>query len=214
MTARDPENGQGMTDRQLRDEVITFMLAGHETTANMMTWAHYSLGQHPHVALKLEAEIDQQLQGRLPQMNDIRSLKYTYAVLSETLRLYPSAFMFSRRALIADQIGDHRIKKGEIVIVPPFYVHRHPDFWTEPARFDPQRFLDVTAKRHRFAYTPFGGGPRQCIGNHFAMLEGVLTLARIVQQFRIEATGDEVISAKMGATLRPDKPILMRVVRR
>ncbi len=209
--ARDEESGQAMTDKQLRDEVVTFMLAGHETTANMMTWAHYLLARHPQSMDRLAAEIDQQLKGRMPQIEDVHHLPYTYAVLSESLRLYPSAYMFSRRALKDDAIGGRLIKRGEIVIVPPFYVQRHPNFWPQPQKFDPERFIDRSEKRHRFAFMPFGGGPRQCIGNHFAMLEGVLTLVRIIQKYRLLPVNDNVIHPKMGATLRPERPVMMGV---
>jgi cytochrome P450 len=212
LSARDPETGEGMTDRQLRDEVMTFFLAGHETTALAVTWAWYLLAQHPANRSLLEAELDAVLDGRQPVFDDLERLPYTRMVIEETMRLYPPAWGFSRRALAADRIGDYELPAGWLVFMIPWVMHRHPKYWEDPERFDPARFSPAqSAARPKFIYLPFGAGPRQCIGNHFAMAEAQIIVATLVQRYRLHlVTGQHVVPRPL-ITLRPRDGMMMRL---
>ena len=212
LSARDPETGEGMTDRQLRDEVMTFFLAGHETTALAVTWAWYLLAQHPAIRARLEAELDVVLNGRPPVFDDLERLIYTRMTIEETMRLYPPAWGFSRRALAADEIGGYHLPPGWLVFVIPWVMHRHPKYWDDPERFDPERFNAArSAARPKFVYLPFGAGPRQCIGNHFAMAEAQIILATLIQRYRLHlAPGQHVVPRPL-ITLRPRDGVVMRV---
>ncbi|HSH05138.1 MAG TPA: cytochrome P450 [Anaerolineae bacterium] len=179
LTAEDEESGARMDDRQVRDEVITLLIAGHETTANLLSWVFYLLAGEEVVAAKLSREVEQVLGGRLVTIGDWPNLPYLRAVLDETLRLYPPAWFISRTALGEDEVGGYRVPKGAFVSLSPYLTHRRPDFWPEPERFWPERFLEGEGERPRYAYLPFGGGPRQCIGNTFALTEAALILATI-----------------------------------
>ena len=212
LSARDPETGEGMTDRQLRDEVMTFFLAGHETTALAVTWAWYLLAQHPASRSLLEAELDRVLGGRPPVFDDLERLVYTRMVIEETMRLYPPAWGFSRRALAADRIGEYDLEPGWLVFVIPWIMHRHPKYRDEPERFDPERFDPARgAARPKFIYLPFGAGPRQCIGNHFAMAEAQIILATLVQRFRLHVVPGQQVVPRPLITLRPRDGIVMRI---
>ena len=204
LEARDEETGESMDDAQLRDEVMTIFLAGHETTANALTWSLYLLSLHPDVRRRLEQEVDRVLEGRAPGHADFALLPYTKQVIQEAMRLYPPAWMTARTPTQDDELGGFFIPKESLVFVCPWVVHRHPDHWQHPEGFDPDRFAErCSAGRHRYAYFPFGGGPRVCIGQGFAMLEAVLILAAITQRWRLnlypgfEAVPDPLI------TLRP-----------
>jgi cytochrome P450 len=212
LSARDPETGEGMTDRELRDEVMTFFLAGHETTALAVTWAWYLLAQHPVSRSLLEAELDLVLGGREPAFDDLERLPYTRMVIEETMRLYPPAWGFSRRALAADQIGGYELPPGWLVFVIPWVMHRHPKYWDDPERFDPERFSpSQSAARPKFVYLPFGAGPRQCIGNHFAMAEAQIILATLVQRYRLHLVPGQRVVPRPLITLRPRDGITMRI---
>jgi cytochrome P450 len=204
LSARDAETGEGMSDRQLRDEILTIMLAGHETTANALSWCWYLLAEHPEAEARLHEELERVLGGRAPRREDIPELKYTRMVIEETLRLYPPAFIIGRTAMDEDWIGGVRIPPGAMIIVHPYITHRNPNLWPEPERFIPERFTpEETARRHRFAYLPFGGGPRICIGNGFAMTEAAVILATLAQSHRLRlAPGHEVKPIGL-VTLRP-----------
>jgi cytochrome P450 len=198
------EAGERMSDRQLRDEVMTLLLAGHETTANLLTWTWYLVGQHPEVERRLHEEVDAVLGDRTPGAADVPALRYTGQVLQEALRLYPPAWVFTRQAIAADAIGGFEIPTGSVLIVSPYLTHRHPDFWPDPERFDPDRFESGAGeRRRRHAFIPFGGGPRQCIGNTFAMMEAQLTVAMIARRFRIAPAPDLRIRVETALTLRP-----------
>jgi cytochrome P450 len=204
MAARDEETGAGMSDRQLRDEVMTIMLAGHETTAVALSWAFYLLSQHPDVRAALEAEIGTVLNGRLPTVDDLPALAYTTMVIEETMRLYPPAYAIARYGHEADVVGGYNVAADAVITLSPFITHRLPEFWEEPERFDPQRFTPARqAARPRYAYLPFGGGPRQCIGNSFALTEAILLLATIVQQVRLEMLPGHDMAMRPLITLRP-----------
>ncbi|HZW02487.1 MAG TPA: cytochrome P450 [Anaerolineaceae bacterium] len=202
--SRDEETGEGMDDRQIRDELMTIFLAGHETTANALAWTWYLLSKNPQVETRLVAEIDSVLDGQPPAMDDLQKLVYTPLVLHEALRLYPPAWMFARHAVEDDVVGGYAIPKGEMLMFSPYVTHRLPEHWPKPDRFDPERFLPERSQdRHRFAYYPFGGGPRLCLGNNFALTEAQLVLARVLQRFRLHLIAGVEVRPTPIATLQP-----------
>lgn len=214
LAARDEDTGEGMADTQVRDEVATLLLGGHDTTANLLSWAWYELSQHPDVEAKLHAELDQVLGGRLPTVADLARLPYTKAVLDETLRLYPVPWM-ERRADKADTIGGYDIKAGSLIYISPYLMHRHPTYWPDPERYDPGRFApEQPAQQARFAYLPFGGGPRQCIGNRLAMLEALLTVATVAQRYRLRLVPGHPVDTKMQITTSPRYGLKMTIEQR
>jgi cytochrome P450 len=198
------EDGSGMTDKQVRDEVMTLFIAGHETTAIALSWTWYLLSRHPRVRERLEAELAEQLGGRPPTVEDLPRLPYAELVVTEALRLYPPAWSQSRETFEPCVIGGYPVAKGTILVLSQWVVHRDPRFFERPDAFEPERWEDGLAKRlPRFAYFPFGGGPRQCIGNSFALMEAHLLLATIAQRFRLEVPPDHEVVPGPAATLRP-----------
>jgi cytochrome P450 len=215
MLARDEETGETMTDEQLRDEVLTMLVAGHETTATTMSWVWALLDQHPDVEAKLHAELDAVLGGRLPTAADVARLGYTRMVVEEAMRLYPPVYILSRAVKEDDVIGGFRIPAGTSVDLSPYITHRHPDFWERPEEFLPERFSpEASAQRPRYAYFPFSGGPRQCIGNGFAMMEAQLILATVAQRFRPRRLPGQVLEPEQLITLRPKGGLPMHLERR
>lgn len=209
LEARDEETGMGMSDEQIRDELITLLIAGHETTANLLTWCWYLLAQHPTARERLDEELGRvslmgvRANGRLPTIADLPNLPFTEQLLKETLRLYPPAWFISRNAIDEDDIGGYPIPAGSLVSVSTYLTHRHPDFWPHPHQFDPDRFTpQAEAARHRYAYLPFGGGPRLCIGNNFAMTEATLILATLAPHFRLTLAASQPILPDPLITLR------------
>ena len=212
--ARD-ENGQPMADRQVRDEAVTLLLAGHETTANALTWTWYLLDQHPEVEAQLHAELDTVLAGRLPTFEDVPALRYTEKVFSEALRLYPPAWGTSKLLVSPWRLHDYVLPAGTVVAAVSYLVHRDPRYWSEPERFQPERWTpEASAARPRFAYFPFGGGPRQCIGEPFAGLEGILILATLAQRWRLRLLPGHPVVAEPLITLRPKHGMPMVVEQR
>lgn len=210
LEARDAETGEGMSDAQVRDEVLTLLLAGHETTANALSWTFYLLARHPEIATRLHQEYRRVLAGRPPAMQDTARLSYGRMVIEESMRLYPTAWAVGRRALADDEIGGYVIPKGAYVLLFQSVTHRHPDFWEQPDVFDPERFSsEHAAGRHRFAYFPFGGGPRLCIGNQFALTEAQLILATILSRYELRLTPDASVVPEPLVTLRPRGTLLM-----
>jgi cytochrome P450 len=183
-----------MTDRQLRDEVVTLFIAGHETTALSLSWTLYLLSQHPNVEACLRKELDDVLAGRTPTLADLPKLVYTRMVLDESMRLYPPAWLTERKALTDDEIGGYLIPAGTTLAITQYVTHRHPQFWASPTTFDPERFTPQNSEnRSRYAYFPFGGGPRQCIGKNLAILEIQLVLCMVLQRCKMNlAPGWEV----------------------
>jgi cytochrome P450 len=216
VAARDSETGGGMTDKEVRDEVVIIFIAGHETTAVAMTFVWYLLSQHPGVEAKLHQELDSVLAGRAPAYEDIEKLAYTRMVIEESMRLYPPAPGLSvRQAQAADEIAGHAIPKGASIMIAPWVLHRHRLLWDNPDAFDPDRFSAERSKsRPRFAYLPFGGGPRICIGATLAMTEATLILATIAQRFRLSLIPDQDIKLQARITLRPRDGIRMSVAPR
>lgn len=185
--ARDEETGEMMSDLQLRDEVMTIFMAGHETTATALSWTWYLLGQNPDVEVRLRQEITQVLAGRLPTFQDVTKLVYTRMVLEESMRLYPPIWAISRTATQDDEIDGYRIPRGSVVMMGIYSMHRHQQYWPYPDKFDPERFRNEASNRERkYIYMPFGGGARVCIGNQFAMMEGAIILATLMQRVRLK----------------------------
>jgi cytochrome P450 len=203
----------GMTDRQLRDELVTLLMAGHETTANALTWSWYLLSQHPDARTALEQEIRRVCGDRLPTAADVPSLVYTRAVLAESMRLFPPAYLLGRRALADYDVPgtDYVLPKGTVVLLSQYLLHRDPRFWDAPEQFRPERWLVDEGERRRYAYFPFGGGPRICIGEHFAWMEGALVLATIARRWRLESVAGQKIAFHAVITLRPKHGMRMKV---
>jgi cytochrome P450 len=200
LSARDEETGEAMTDDQLRVEVMTFLLAGQETTSLALTWTWYLLSQHSEARHRLEEEIDSVLDGRPPEYTDLVHLPCTRRVIDEAIRLYPPAWGFSRQALSDDQLGGFHLPRGWLV----FVLHRLPAFWENPDAFDPDRFSpERSVDRPKFVYLPFGAGPRQCIGNQFAMIEAQLTVATLAQIYRLRLAPGHRVEPWPLITLRP-----------
>ena len=212
LAARDEDDGGGMSDEQVRDEALTLFLAGHETTANAMTWTWYLLSQHPEVEARFHAELDAALGGRTPTMDDVPRLPYTRRVFSESLRLYPPAWIIGRRLLTDYAIGGYTLAARSIVLLCQSVTHQDGRFWPQPERFDPDRWtLEAEATRPKFAFFPFGGGPRVCIGEQFAWMEGVLLLATLGQSWRLRLAPDQRVATQPIVTLRPRYGMRMRV---
>jgi cytochrome P450 len=204
LAAQDEETGRGMSDRQLMDEVYTLLVAGHDTVGAALAWTWYLLGQHPRIQDDLHDEVRGTLGGRSPNAADLPALPLTRAVFEEALRLYPPALGQPREAIGADEVGGYPIRPKGWVMVCQYLTHRHPQFWHEPEGFDPSRFLPGPGEgRPKFAYFPFGGGPRSCVGNHFALMEATLVLATIAQRFRLELVPGQAIVPDTTFTLRP-----------
>lgn len=216
LEAQDPENEMaGMTDAQLHDEAITVFSAGHETTANALTWAWYLLSMHPEAEERLQAELKTVLDGRVPTVNDARKLSYTEMVLSETLRLYPPAWVIGREAKRDTTIGNYQVPKGSVPLMSQYVMHRDPRYFSEPERFDPDRWKpEPRARLPSFAYFPFGGGSRACIGEPFALMEGVLALATIAQNWKLHLVAGHRIELAPRITLRPKYGVMMTVSKR
>ena len=213
--ARDELDGQGMTDRQLRDEVMTMFLAGHETTANVLSWTWYLLAHHAEIEARLHTEIDQVLAGRAPTAADAPRLTYTERVVLEAMRLYPPAFVIGREALADFTLGGYRLPAGTTLLMSQWVVHRDARWHDEPLRFNPDRWEPPQAERlPKYAYFPFGGGPRGCIGNRFAMLEAVLITATMAQQARFVLDDDHEVRPWPAITLRPAHGLPAKVARR
>jgi cytochrome P450 len=215
LAARDDETGEAMTDEQLRVEVMTFLLAGQETTSLALTWTWYLLSEHPDLRRRLEDEIDVVLGGRPPDYADLARLPYTRMVVDEAMRLYPPAWGISRQALADDELGGFPLRRGWLAFVIPYVLHRLPAFWPDPETFDPNRFTpERNASRPKFVYLPFGAGPRQCIGNHFALIEAPLIVATLSQAYRLRMVPGHKVEPWPLITLRPRYGMPMTIERR
>ena len=204
LSARDADTGEGMDDQQLRDEVMTLLLAGHETTANTLAWTFLLLGKNPEAAARLHAELDTVLAGRTPSLEDLSRLGYTTRVIDEALRLYPPAWAVGRRAADDDTLCGYEVAKGTDITLSIYSIHRSPEYWENPDAFDPDRFLPERSEgRPRLAFLPFGAGPRQCMGNHFALAEAPLVLATLAQRFEVKVAEGHRVAIDPTLTLRP-----------
>jgi cytochrome P450 len=215
LDAQDAESGARMDDRQVRDEAVTLMIAGHETAAASMSWMWYLLARNPDAAIRLREELDSVLGGRTPGVEDLPRLPYTRAVFDETLRLYPPAWGQPRESVEEDEIGGYRIPARKIVMVCQWVTHRRPDLWERPEDFVPERFIGVAREAiPPFACYPFGAGARMCIGNSFALMEAQVALATLAQRFEPELVPGLEIVPDATFTLRPRHGVRMRIRRR
>ena len=210
LSARDEDGRGGLSDDEIRDEALTILLAGHETTANALAWTFYLLQRHPEIEAALHRHVDEVLEGRDVTFDDVAKLDYARAIFAETMRLYPPAWVTSREAMKPVTIGGVELATGDLAIVSPYVTHRDARVWPNPEAFDPQRFLDGRP-RERYAYFPFGGGSRMCIGDSFAWTEGVIAIATIAQRARLERTSESEVDIRPLVTLRPRTPIAARV---
>ena len=215
LLARDEDDGGQMTDEQVRDEALTIFLAGHETTANALAWTWFLLSQNPESEEKFHAELDRVLRGRAPTLDDLPHLPFTRKVLAESLRLYSPAWLVGRRVLSDYKLGEQELKRGDIVLMAQAVMHTDPRFWTDPKKFDPERWTpEAEAQRPKFAYFPFGGGPRVCIGEQFAWMEEMLLLAALGQQWKMRLAPGQVVATQPIITLRPKFGMKMVLERR
>jgi cytochrome P450 len=215
LEAADPETGKGLSDLEVRANIVTFIGAGHETTANALSWSLYLLSQDERARERIEREVDSVLGDGTFALEHVEKLAYTRAVLEEAMRLYPPAPFLSRAAIADDRIGDVHIPGGSVVTIAPYVLHRHRTLWDEPDAFRPERFLpEERARIDRFAYLPFGAGPRVCIGSTFAMQEAIIVLATIVRAVRLDLKPGHVVSPMHRITLRPEGGLPMRLTHR
>lgn len=200
------DDGDQMTDQQLRDELITLILAGHETTANALTFTFLLLARHPEINARLRAELDEVLGDRLPTLEDLKSLSYTEQVIREAMRIYPPVWMIERIAVDPDELGGYHVPAGHLIGISPWTLHRDPEVYPDPARFDPERFTEAAvAERNRYSYLPFGGGQRTCIGNAFAIMEAKIILATLASRVDVELADKRRIELEPSITLRPKR---------
>ncbi len=219
LAARDEETGEGMSDAQLRDEILTMLLAGHETTANALAWTLYRLSQHADVDQRLHSELMTTPEGPMSQ-ESLSQLRWLDLTLRETLRLHPPAWVESRKAIADDEVGGYRVPAGAFVFLSQYAIHRNPRLWTDPERFDPERFLPERqtcpdgSPRPRLAWFPFGAGQRKCIGEHFAMIEMKIVLSILARRFSFSLLPGRRVEHEATVTLRPRGGLPMRVARR
>ncbi len=210
--ARDRENGAPMTNKEMIDEVMTLIVAGHETTASALTWTWYLASQHPETVAALEAEADAATSDQPLGLDAAESLSYTHKVIQEALRLYPPGWLFTRRTIAADELGGFPIGPRTDVFICPYLLHRHPDFWSDPETFNPERFAGADAEeRHKFAYIPFSVGPRHCIGENLALFEMLGHMRAMTRRFRLTRASDEPIELEAQINLRPRSNLMMKV---
>lgn len=215
MEATDKDTGEGMTDAEIIDEVMTLIIAGHETSATTLNWAWYLLSQNPEAEKALHAEIAEVVQGDTPTFEEVAQLPFTRSVIEEALRLYPPVWLFSRTALADDEVGGFRIPAGTNIFFAPYYTHRHGDHWEDPESFDPQRFnAEAVKSRHNFAFFPFSAGPRRCIGDYFSIVEMQIHLATLAKQFSLARADTQTIELAPEINLRSKNPIIMNLTRR
>ncbi len=215
LAARDEETGEAMSDEQLRDEVMTILLAGHETTANALSWTWHLLAGHPEAEAKLFEELWEVLADRAPTAEDLPRLGYADAVIKESMRLYPPVWAFGREALKDCEIGGYHVPAGTQLVMSQWVMHRDPRYYENPGKFRPERWTEGSAEKPpKYAYFPFGGGPRLCIGRPFAKMEAVLLLATIAQRFRLSPASGRPVMPQPSITLRPKGGMKMVLTRR
>jgi cytochrome P450 len=204
-----------MSDKEIIDEVTTLIVAGHETSAGTLNWVWYLLSQHPEVEQAFHTEVDNVLQGRAPEFNDLANLALTRQIIEEALRIYPPVWLFTRIAIDDDTIGPYHVPAGTNIFITPYFLHRNTAYWPNPEMFDPSRFEENAQKnRHRFAYIPFSAGPRRCIGDFFGIVEMQIHLGLMGQHFRLHHVNDRPIELEPAINLRTKHPILMTIEKR
>jgi enediyne biosynthesis protein E7 len=212
MASRDRDTDEPMSDKELIDEVLTLIVAGHETTAAALTWTWYLISQHPQTQAELHSEADRLGGDQTLSLDGAESLLFTHQVLQEALRLYPPGWLITRRTIEADELGGYPLAPRTDVFISPYTLHRHPDYWSEPEEFRPERFAGPDAEaRHRFAYIPFAVGPRHCIGENLAMFEMLVHIHTMARRFRLTRASDEPIELEAQINLRPRSDLVMTV---
>jgi enediyne biosynthesis protein E7 len=215
MSARDKESGAPMGDRELIDEIMTLVVAGHETTASALNWTWYLISQHPQVESRLHAELDAAPALSAPGLDQMERLAFTQQVINEALRLYPPGWLLSRRTVEADVLSGYEIPPGSNVLLPLYLLHRHPRYWQEPDRFWPERFApEHEEQRPRFAYMPFAAGPRHCIGETLALYEMLMHLYKMGRRYRLVYVPEQPLELEAQINLRTRHPLHMRLQRR
>jgi cytochrome P450 len=214
LSARDKETGAGMTDKEIVDEITTLIVAGHETTASALNWTWYLLGEHPEVEAKLHAEIDASSESPVPTLQEMEALPYTNMVVREAMRLYPPVWVISRKTIEADTLGGYTVPPGTDVFVSPYFIHRHPDFWTDAEAFKPERFLKVDEERPRLTYLPFSAGAHHCIGETLAVFEMLVHLNRFARRFKLRRVEQSPVEFEALINLRATRPFIMRLTPR
>ncbi len=216
MDSRDKETGEAMTDKELLDELMTLIIAGHETSAITLNWTWYFISKHPEVEQKVHHEVDANITvGVFPEFDELEKLPYIKQVVEEALRYYPPVWMFSRKAINDDSLGDYFVPAGTDIFIAPYFLHRHPEYWPDAETFDPERFSEAAIKKqHKNAYIPFSAGPRRCIGDFFATIEMQIHIGLMARSFRLEYIPDAPIELDPDVNLRTRNPILMKITNR
>lgn len=216
MHAKDKETAEGMTDSEIIDEVMTMIIAGHETGATTLNWAWYSLSQNPVEEKKLQYEVDNCIADDIPTFEEVGQIPFSRQVIEEALRLYPPVWLYSRTAISDDVVCGYDIPAGTNIFFSPYYLHRHPDYWDEPEAFKPDRFaVDKVKKRHKFAFIPFSAGPRRCIGDYFSIVEMQIHLGTMAQKFKLEyVPSDKGVELDPQVNLRSKNSIMMKLIKR
>lgn len=215
MAARDKDTGEPMTDQELLDEIMTLIVAGHETSAITLNWVWYFLSQHPEIEQRVFDEIMAKVQGDVPRFDEVMQLSYVRQVTEEALRYYPPVWLYTRKSIDEDMLGDYYVPPGTDIYLAPYFLHRNTEFWDVPAEFNPDRFSKVQIKdRHTFAYIPFSGGPRRCIGDFFGIVEIQVHMAIMMKKFRLVYQPDHPLELEPGVNLRTRYPINMQIIRR
>ncbi|MDR9435610.1 MAG: cytochrome P450 [Thiohalophilus sp.] len=215
MDARDKETDAAMTDRELLDEIMTMIIAGHETSAITLNWVWYFLAKYPDVERKLHAEVDSADYEQIPGFDDLEQLPYVKQVVEEALRYYPPVWLYTRRAIEDDQLGDYFVPAGTDIFITPYFLHRHPRYWPQPEKFDPERFAEENIReQHKQAYIPFSAGPRRCIGDFFATVEMQMHFGLMARKFRVQLLDDQPLELEPAVNLRNKQPIYLQLIRR
>lgn len=211
LNARDKETGDGMTDREIVDEITTMVVAGHETTASALNWIWYLLGEHPDVEAQLHAELDATDEVAVPSLQAMEALPWSSRVIREAMRLYPPVWVISRKTIEADTLGGYTVPPGTDVFFSPYFVHRHPDFWTDAESFMPERFAEDDDSRPKLTYLPFSAGAHHCIGETLAIFEMLVHLNRVARRFRLRRVDRDPVQFEALINLRATRPFIMRL---
>ena len=215
MDSRDKETGEAMTDNELIDELMTMIVAGHETSAITLTWVWYFLSQYEDVEKKVHAEVDSASYKDIPAFEDLDQLKYVRQVVEESLRYYPPVWLFTRKAINDDQLGDFFIPAGSDIFISPYYLHRHKEFWPEPEQYNPERFIEEAVKQqHKQAYIPFSVGPRRCVGDFFAQVEMQMHIGLMARHFRLQLVDNRPVELAPEINMRNKDPMMMKIIKR
>lgn len=215
MDSRDKETDEAMTDRELLDEVMTMIIAGHETSAITLNWVWYFMARYPEVEQKVHAEVDAANYELIPGFDDLEQLPYVKQVVEEALRYYPPVWLYTRRAVEDDQLGEYLVPAGTDIFISPYYLHRHPGYWPDAENFDPERFAEQNIRdQHKQSYIPFSAGPRRCIGDFFATVEMQMHIGLMARKFRLQLTDDSPLELEPAVNLRNKEPIYLKLVRR